>query len=99
MHEFPVGIHVLVRGRVQGVGFRYFVKQAADALGVAGWVRNLHDGRVEAVLVGPEAEVQAALDQLVRGPRNARVDEVATRPASLEESGAAMRPLLLRETR
>ncbi|HZH08163.1 MAG TPA: acylphosphatase [Lautropia sp.] len=98
MDEFPDGIHVLVRGRVQGVGFRYFVKQAADALGVAGWVRNLHDGRVEAVLVGPEAQVQPVLDQMVRGPRNAQVDELATRPASSEESGAAMRPLLLRET-
>lgn len=98
MDEFPRGIHVLVRGHVQGVGFRYFVKQAADALGVAGWVRNLADGRVEAVLIGPEAEVQPVLDQIVRGPRNARVDEVATRPASPEESRAALRPLAMRGT-
>lgn len=96
--EFPRAIHVLVRGHVQGVGFRYFVKQAADALGVAGWVRNLHDGRVEALLIGPEAEVQSVLDQMVRGPRNARVDEVVMRPASTDESGEAMRPFTLRKT-
>jgi acylphosphatase len=92
------GLHVLVRGHVQGVGFRYFVKQAADALGVPGWVRNLRDGRVEAVLTGPETAVRSALDQIGRGPRQARVDEVVTRPASPDECREARQPLALRQT-
>jgi acylphosphatase len=92
------GVHVLVSGRVHGVGFRDFVKQAADALGVAGWARNLHDGRVEAVLVGTADAVQAVLDQIGRGPRNARVDEVVTRIALPEECAAAKRPLVIRRT-
>jgi acylphosphatase len=94
----PLGIHVLVRGHVQGVGFRYFVKQAADALGIPGWVRNLRDGRVEAVLMGPETAVRPVLDQIGRGPRQARVDEVVTRPASPEECRPARQPLALRAT-
>lgn len=92
------GVHLLVSGRVQGVGFRYFVQQAADALGVAGWVRNLGDGRVEAVLLGEAEAVQHVLDQIGRGPRGARVDEVVTRVALPEECQAARSPCELRKT-
>lgn len=92
------GMHLLVSGRVQGVGFRYFVRQAADALGVAGWVRNLSDGRVEAVLLGEADLVQHVLDQIGRGPRGARVDEVVTRVALPEECQAARSPCELRKT-
>ena len=67
---------VIVRGRVQGVGFRYSVARAAQSRGVAGWVSNRPDGTVEAVFEGePEA-----VDSLVRvcrdGPRSAAVDRV-----------------------
>jgi acylphosphatase len=83
---------------VQGVGFRYFVKQAADSLGLAGWVRNLRDGRVEGVLVGPAAAVDLVVGRIRRGPRGARVDDVATRLAQPEEHAAAARPLTQRPT-
>jgi acylphosphatase len=66
----------LVSGRVQGVGFRWFVLRQAESLGVVGWTRNLPDGRVEVVARGRSI----ALDQLDRhlrtGPRFARVDSV-----------------------
>jgi acylphosphatase len=62
---------------VQGVGFRWFVRDAADAHGVTGWVRNRRDGTVEAELHGPDAAVQAVLDAIARGPQGSRVDEVA----------------------
>jgi acylphosphatase len=92
------GIHVLVSGRVQGVGFRYFVKGAADANGVAGWVRNLRDGRVEAVLVGAAAAVQAVLEELGHGPPGSRVEDVVTRVALDDEAAAARRPLAVTAT-
>jgi acylphosphatase len=65
---------VTVRGRVQGVGFRYAVERAARSRGVAGWVRNRHDGTVEAVFEG-DAEAVESLVRLCReGPRGAEVD-------------------------
>lgn len=96
--ELAEGIHVLVSGQVQGVGFRYFVRQTAEALGVSGWVRNLRDGRVEAVLTGRPDAVQVVLDEIDRGPPGARVAEVITRPALDEERQAARRPLEVRRT-
>lgn len=66
----------IVSGRVQGVGFRWFVLRRAEPLGVHGWVRNLSDGRVEIVAAGPAAAI-SALDAAVRsGPRFGRVDGV-----------------------
>ncbi|MGE0800308.1 MAG: acylphosphatase [Lautropia sp.] len=82
-------LRIVVSGRVQGVGFREFVRRRADALGVGGWVRNRADGRVEAVLAG-DAEV---LEQLVAavacGPRAARVDAIER---SAADATAAPRP-------
>lgn len=69
-------VRVVVRGRVQGVGFRWFVRDAATAHAVTGWVRNLRDGAVEAELHGPDAAVQRVLDAIARGPAGSRVDEV-----------------------
>lgn len=70
----------LVSGRVQGVGYRYFVMRAADALGVNGFVRNLADGRVEVIGEGPE-EVLAEFEQKLRqGPAFAAVDRVDRAP-------------------
>lgn len=62
-----------MHGEVQGVGFRYSARHAADRLGVAGWVRNRADGTVEAEVEGDEASVQAMLDWLAEGPRGAIV--------------------------
>ena len=65
--------HVLVSGRVQGVGFRWHARETAERLGLAGWVKNLPDGRVELWLEGREQAVEAMLVWLGRGPPAAHV--------------------------
>ena len=86
-------VRALVRGRVQGVAFRAHTADAARRLGVAGWVRNLDDGSVEAVLEGPRDAVEAALEQLRHGPRFARVDAVDVRDEPPNGArGFAIRP-------
>jgi acylphosphatase len=71
----------IVRGRVQGVGFRWFVDYEARKLGIAGWVRNNLDGTVELLAMGTEQQLVALHQKLVRGPRAARVDDVQEIPA------------------
>ena len=68
----------LISGRVQGVGFRFFVEARAAAEGVHGWVRNLPDGRVEALLEGDETSVDRMEAALWQGPSGAVVDEVVS---------------------
>jgi len=65
-----------VEGRVQGVGYRDWLVREAGRLGLSGWVRNLGDGSVEAVVAGQEAAVQALLSACRRGPPLARVDRI-----------------------
>lgn len=75
-----------VSGEVQGVGFRYFVKDKAAAMGLAGWARNLSDGRVEVYAEGPAARLNDLAGALRVGPRAARVravEERDERPESL----------------
>jgi acylphosphatase len=67
----------VVRGRVQGVGFRWFVEREAHILGIAGWVRNNHDGSVEVLAQGTHDQLAGLLSRLRQGPRAARVDDVA----------------------
>ena len=69
-------VRAVVSGRVQGVWFRESTRQCAEDLGLRGYVRNLPDGRVEAVLAGEGAAVAAALDFLREGPPLARVERV-----------------------
>jgi acylphosphatase len=71
--------HLFISGRVQGVNFRYYTVRQAESLGVTGWVRNLWDGRVEAVFEGDETAVQGMIDWCQNGPRAARVDHVEAR--------------------
>jgi acylphosphatase len=66
----------LVRGRVQGVGFRWFVEREAHILGIAGWVRNNHDGSVEVQAQGTRDQLLGLRSRLREGPRAARVDAV-----------------------
>ena len=66
----------LVIGEVQGVGYRYFARQAASSLGVRGWVRNLPDGSVEVQAAGTSQALAALKGELRRGPRGARVEEI-----------------------
>lgn len=70
---------MVVRGHVQGVGYRAFVAQVADRLGLVGTVGNTHDGTVEAALQGDRAALDAALDALRTGPPGARVDGLDVR--------------------
>ncbi len=67
-------LRVTVRGRVQNVGFRMFVLEAARALGVSGYVRNEYDGSVSAVAAGTREALDSLLEAVRRGPSNARVD-------------------------
>ena len=73
-----VARHFIVSGRVQRVGFRYFVYEEAHRENVTGWARNLPDGRVEVVAEGDEEAVERFERALRRGPAGARVDTVET---------------------
>lgn len=78
----------VIAGRVQGVGFRFFVSDRARAEGVHGFVRNLDDGRVEALVEGDEEAVVRMERALRRGPSGARVESV-----SVEETTPVGRPI------
>ena len=71
-----VRARVVIDGRVQGVNFRARTRDQARAAGVAGWVRNLDDGRVEAVFEGPQDAVRRVVSWCYGGPSHARVDKV-----------------------
>jgi acylphosphatase len=73
--------HVVVRGRVQGVGYRAFVQDQALRLELEGWVRNRRDGSVEAVFAGPEEAVTAAIEACRSGPRHGHVDMIDVQEA------------------
>jgi acylphosphatase len=77
--------HVLLRGRVQGVGFRAFVEYAALDQGLEGWVRNRRNGSVEAVFAGPVVAVAQMVDACRAGPPGARVDALDEREGSLAD--------------
>ena len=80
-------VHVFVSGQVQGVGYRISTAQAAEALGIQGWVRNLPDDRVEAVFEGAPDSVEEMIRWCYRGPRSAVVTDVAVtdeEPESLQ---------------
>ena len=69
-------LHFLIQGRVQGVGFRWFVHREASELDLRGWVRNTEDGEVEVVASGNEADLAELRASLRRGPRGSRVDHL-----------------------
>ena len=69
-------VHFLIQGRVQGVGFRWFVQREASELELRGWVRNTEDGEVEVVAAGDAGNLDELRSSLRRGPRGARVDNV-----------------------
>jgi len=73
-------VHVVVRGRVQRVGFRWFVKEVATGLDLAGWVKNRADGGVEVVAEGSDAAVRSLMQQLREGPPGADVRDVQELP-------------------
>ncbi len=73
-------VHLEVSGRVQGVGFRWFVREKGRALGLAGWVRNRPDGSVELAAAGDTSALERLRLELKRGPRGAWVEEVRELP-------------------
>ncbi len=70
-------VHLLVKGRVQGVGFRFFASRTANSLGLKGFVRNLPDGRVEIVAEGPKETLEKLIGQVRDGPITASIENVA----------------------
>ncbi len=68
---------------VQGVGFRFFAQRVADRLGVAGYVKNLHDGRVEVYAIGSSEQLAALRAELERGPGAASIESVAEEAAEV----------------
>lgn len=84
--------HLLrIHGRVQGVWFRESMRQEAERLGVAGWVRNTPDGQVEAVVQGPAAAVAALIEWAHRGPPLAQVERVEIGDAEGQFTGFVKR--------
>jgi acylphosphatase len=77
--------HIIVRGRVQGVGYRAFVEREALRRGVEGWVRNRRDGTVEAVFSGGLEKVDAVIEAWRRGPYSARVEQIDQREGTADE--------------
>ena len=78
-------IRVIVEGHVQGVGFRWFVRQEARRLGVAGWVRNLPDGSVELTAGGEASAVRRLIDHVRVGPDSADVTAVRAEDVQVKE--------------
>lgn len=71
-------LHAWIDGRVQGVGFRYFVREGAAEFPITGWVRNCHDGSVELIAEGNHADLENLLNIIREGPRGSEVTSVRT---------------------
>jgi acylphosphatase len=84
-HKKDIARRWFVRGRVQGVGYRYFAQRAAGELGLRGYARNLDDGRVEVYAIGPEGKLSEFAGMLYRGPHWADVRGVEEQEAALED--------------
>ena len=84
--------HLAVHGRVQGVGFRYALQHEARRLGLAGWVRNRHDGSVEAAVCGPQEAVEKLIDWARHGPPSARVTDLKVSAHDQAYEGFELRP-------
>jgi acylphosphatase len=77
--------HIVVRGQVQGVGYRAFVEQEARRRALQGWVRNRRNGSVEAVFAGPKAAVEAMVEACRRGPMAARISALDHREGTAND--------------
>ena len=86
--------HVVITGRVQGVGFRFWVEAEAVSRGLDGWVRNRRDGSVEAVFLGTDGAVEAMLAACQVGPASALVTNVAVTETDERPNGFSRRPTL-----
>ena len=84
--------HLVISGRVQGVGFRFHTERVAQELGVTGWVRNRRDGSVEAIVQGPADAVESLRRWAASGPPSAQVTAVDAAPAEGDFAAFEMRP-------
>jgi acylphosphatase len=84
MHETQVARRYFVSGMVQGVGYRYFARQLAQRLGIAGYVKNLRDGRVEVYVIGPASVFASLRTELESGPNGASVAGVTEEEAPVD---------------
>ena len=75
-------LHLLIHGRVQGVGYRAFLDGEARRRGLSGWTRNLRSGEVEAVVAGPAEAVEALIEACRKGPLGSRVDGIVRTEAA-----------------
>ena len=85
-------VHLIIAGRVQGVGYRQWLRRRAEAAGIAGWARNRLDETVEAVLAGETAAVEAVIVEAMNGPLGANVERIDRRSAEPGEWGAGVGP-------
>jgi acylphosphatase len=83
---------LVIKGRVQGVGFRYALADEARALGLHGWVHNCRNGDVEAIVAGPAQSVDAIIAWARKGPPAAKVSAVSVEPAAGEFTGFEIGP-------
>lgn len=95
----PGEMHVIcrrlfIRGRVQGVAYRYWMVEAARAAGAVGWVRNISDGSVEALVAGPQNIVDGLIARCREGPPAARVDDIEC----FEEPPPKLSGFMMRQT-
>ncbi|MDX8412113.1 MAG: acylphosphatase [Mariprofundaceae bacterium] len=84
-------LRIKVTGRVQGVGFRYYAKQEAERLGLTGWVRNLPNGDVEALICGNGEQLAAMQSWLSHGPSMARVETMHAESAEIQDTPTSFR--------
>ena len=96
MASAAASAYVLVTGRVQGVGFRWFVRSHASALELRGWARNRRDGRVELGVTGSREQIEQLIEQLREGPPASEVEEVTVHwlPESPGPTSFEIRPTL-----
>jgi acylphosphatase len=85
MNASFIAVRVFAEGRVQGVGYREFVRRCAERRAVSGWVRNRADGSVEAWLCGPADTIEALVAEMRQGPRFADVAKLCVEAAEIEE--------------
>lgn len=88
--ELPAGvhqIHLLISGRVQGVGFRDFTQRTAEKLGILGWVRNLSNGKVELKAQGPDDKLREFTEKVSEGPSSSKVEKVESVRSDVEDLG------------
>jgi acylphosphatase len=91
MTELSTELHAVVYGRVQGVGYRYFVLDQAATLGLSGWTRNLPNGTVEVLAQGGEDALHSLLAALHRGPSGGRVERVDSQLRGATETCSGFR--------